>query len=102
MDAFHERLIVRAATIDELLSDDFEPTLGQKDDADLASKRLAAWSRSAASGDWSLFGRRLARDGLAFDDVLARFSTVRRKPSAALPAWVSDVIWIEAALQGPA
>jgi len=28
----------------------------------LAARRLAAWCRSCASGDWSLFGRRLARD----------------------------------------
>jgi hypothetical protein len=36
MDAFYERLIVRAATIDELLSEDFEALPGQKGDADLA------------------------------------------------------------------
>ena len=36
MDAFHERLIVRAATIDELLSNDFEALPGQKADADVA------------------------------------------------------------------
>ena len=35
MDAFYERLIVRAATIDELLSDDFEALPGQKGDADV-------------------------------------------------------------------
>ena len=64
MDDFYERLMVRAATIDELLSDDFEPLPGQKGDADLAARRLAAWCRSCASGDWSLFGRRLDRDGL--------------------------------------
>ena len=51
MDAFYERLIVRAATIDELLSQDFEPLPGRKDDADTTSQRLAAWCRSAASGD---------------------------------------------------
>ncbi|HEY2839018.1 MAG TPA: hypothetical protein VGJ26_07715, partial [Pirellulales bacterium] len=62
MDAFFERLIVRAATIDELLSDDFEALPGQKGDADLAARRLAEWCRSSASGDWSLFTRRLDRD----------------------------------------
>jgi hypothetical protein len=41
MDAFYERVIVRAATIDELLSADFEPLPGQKGDADLAARRLA-------------------------------------------------------------
>jgi type 2 lantibiotic biosynthesis protein LanM len=101
-DAFYERLTVRAATIDELLSDDFEPLPGQKEDADRAGRRLAAWCRSCASGDWSLFGRRLDRDGLTLAQVLTRFATVRRKASASAPAWVDDAIWIEAALQSPA
>jgi type 2 lantibiotic biosynthesis protein LanM len=99
MDAFYERLIERAATIDELLSDDFEPLPDEKGDADLASRRLAAWCRSSASGDRLLFARRLSRDGLTTDQVQARFSAVRRKASAALPAWIGDAIWIEAALQ---
>jgi type 2 lantibiotic biosynthesis protein LanM len=101
MEAFYERLIVRAATVDELLSDDFEPLPGQKGDADLAARRLAAWCRSCASGDWSLFGQRLDRDGLTIGQVLSRFATVRRKASASPPAWINDAIWIEAALQGP-
>jgi type 2 lantibiotic biosynthesis protein LanM len=101
MDAFYEHLIVRAATIDELLSDDFEPLPGQKGDADLAARRLAAWCRSCASGNWSLFGQRLERDGLAIGAVLERFATVRRKTSASPPPWIDDAIWIEAALQGP-
>lgn len=101
MDAFYERLIVRAGTIDELLSDDFEPLLGQKGDADLAGRRLVAWCRACASGDWLLFDRRLDRDGLAISQVLSRFAAVRRKASAAPPAWLDDAIWIEAALQSP-
>ena len=82
MDAFYERLIVRAATIDELLSDKFETLPGQKSDADLAARRLAAWCQSCASGDWSLFNRRLKRDGLSIGQVLTRFATVRRSASA--------------------
>ena len=82
MDAFYERLIVRAATIDELLSADFEPLPGQKGDADLAGRRLAAWCRSCASGNWSLFERRLMRDGLTLAQALTRFASIRRKPSA--------------------
>jgi type 2 lantibiotic biosynthesis protein LanM len=101
MDALHERLIVRAATIDELLSDDFEVLPGQKGDADLAARRLAAWCRSCASGDWLLFSRRLKRDGLSLNDVLARFATVRRRACASMPAWIDDAIWIEVALQSP-
>src|SRR5215467_5631053 len=100
MDAFHERLIVRAATIDELLSDDFEALPGQKVDADVAAHRLAAWCQSAAGGDWSLFSQRLRRDGWTTDDVLKKFATVRRT-STSLPAWVADAIWIETALQSP-
>jgi glucose-6-phosphate dehydrogenase assembly protein OpcA len=58
MDAFLDRLILRAATIDELLSDEYETLPGQKADTDLATRRLAAWCRSCASGDWALFNRR--------------------------------------------
>jgi type 2 lantibiotic biosynthesis protein LanM len=101
MDAFYERMMVRAATIDELLSDDFEVLPGEKRDADLAARRLAAWCRSCSSGDWSLFNRRLERDGLSFGQVLTKFATVRRRTSAATPAWVDDAIWIGAALQSP-
>jgi type 2 lantibiotic biosynthesis protein LanM len=99
MDDFYRTLCVEAATIDELLSDDFEPLPGRKSDAEKAGARLAAWCNSAASGDWSLFERRLARDGLRIGDVLTRFATVRRKPSSPVPAWVTDAMWIEAALQ---
>lgn len=99
MDLFHERLILRAATIDELLSDAFEPLQGLKGHTDLAARRLAAWCRSCASGDWSLMSRRLDRDGLTLETVLTRFATVRRRPTASPPAWIEDAIWIEAALQ---
>src|SRR6185437_8700716 len=102
MDEFHETLAVEAATIDELLSDDFEPLPGRKSDAERAGARLGAWCKAAASGDWSLFERRLARDGVGLREVLARFATVRRKRSAPLPAWLSDAMWIDAALQAPA
>jgi type 2 lantibiotic biosynthesis protein LanM len=102
MDAFRERLAVRAATIDELLSDEFEALPGQKDEADLASRRLAAWCRASASGDWSLFTRRLERDGWSITRVLEKFATVRRSARAAPMAWLDDAIWIEAALQRPA
>ncbi len=78
MDAYYERLIVSAATIDELLSDDFEAMPG---DADLAARRLDAWCRSAAGGDRSLFVRRLERDGWAIDQVLARFAGARAQGS---------------------
>jgi type 2 lantibiotic biosynthesis protein LanM len=99
IEGFFERLVVRAATVDERLSDDFEAQAGEKSDTDLAAQRLAAWCRSCASGDWSLFGRRLARDRLTFDLVLPRLATARRRPASAQPAWVDDAIWIDAALR---
>src|SRR5271170_2944302 len=102
MDDYYERLIVRAATVDELLSDDFEALPGQKGDADLAARRLAAWCLSSASGDWALFGRRLERDALSFAQVMTKLATVRRNPSAPPPRWIEDAIWIVAALEGPA
>ncbi len=102
MDAFFERLVVRAATIDELLSNDFEFLPGQKGDADIATRRLAAWCRAAASGDWSLFVRRLDRDGLSLAEVLPRLATVRRGAAAPASAWIDDATWIEAALRAPA
>lgn len=102
MDRFYEQLIYRAATFDELLSDDFEPLPGQKGDADLAARRLAAWCRSCGSGDWSLFKRRLERDGLTIEQVLSRFATVRRRASVPTPTWIEDAIWIDEALQSPA
>jgi len=101
MDAFYEQLLVRAVTIDELLSDHFEPLPGQKGDTDLAARRLAAWCRASASGDWALFGRRLQRDGWTMLEVLVRLSNVRRQAAAPPPAWLEDAVWIEAALQGP-
>ena len=102
MDAFYERLILRAATIDELLSDAFEPLPGQKDASDLAARRLAAWCQASASGDWSLFARRLERDGWSIVQVLERLATVRRSATDAAPAWVSDAIWIDTTLQSAA
>lgn len=94
-----ERLAARAATIDECVSDSFEPLRGQNRDTDNAAQRLASWCRSCASGDWSLFGRRLARDHLTFDQVLPRFASARYSATAAPQAWIGDAHWIEAALR---
>src|SRR6202034_1749082 len=101
-DDFFGRLIARASTVDEHLSDNFEPLRGQKRDADVAAQRLAAWCRSCASGDWLLFGRRLARDGLTSDQVLARFAAARYSAVAARPSWIGDAVWIEHALRSTA
>lgn len=99
LDAFFERVVLKAATIDELLSDEFTSLPGQKGDADLAARRLAAWCNSCASGDWLLFKRRLERDGLSIFSVLEKFATARRSSRSSTPAWVDDAIWIERTLQ---
>ena len=101
MDAYYERLILRAATIDELLSEEFEAAPGGNGDADRAARRLEAWRRACASGDPALFARRLERDRLSATAAQERFVAVRRAPSAAPPAWIADAVWIEAALQSP-
>lgn len=90
--------MVRAATVDELLSDAFQALPGQKTDSDLAARRLAAWCRACASGDWRQFARRLDRDGWDFAAVLERFASVRPSPEAPVPTWVNDAMWITAAL----
>lgn len=100
MDSFYDRLINRAATIDELLSDDFEAIPEEKDGAGFGQRRLAAWCQSAAGGDRSLFERRIERDGLDFARVLARLTAARRKPVAPEPLWVADATWILPALEG--
>lgn len=101
MDAFHERFILRAATIDELLSDAFEPCPGRHGETGFSTRRLAAWRRACAAGDSALFERRLDRDGWPDAVIKERLAEVRRKPTAAPPEWLDDALWIEAALQDP-
>lgn len=99
MEAFFERLIARAATIDELLSGDFEPLPGQTGDPALATARITAWSRASANGEAGLFRRRLERDGLSDDDVLRRLSLAVRAAPHRHVAWIDDAAWIESTLQ---
>ena len=77
MFATHNGYIRIVITFDELLSNDFEALAGQSGDADLAARRLAAWCRSCASGDWSLFGRRLQRDQPACAQRIQDFAASR-------------------------
>ncbi|MGB7036967.1 MAG: hypothetical protein WBD71_15755, partial [Xanthobacteraceae bacterium] len=88
LDSFYERLRLRAATIDELLSAAFEPSPQTQGDVDLTGRRLAAWRRSSAAGDERLFVRRLDRDRLSAERVRERLASVRPAPSAAVPAWI--------------
>jgi type 2 lantibiotic biosynthesis protein LanM len=102
MDPFYDRLIIRAATVDELLSDEFEVSPGKNGDTGLAQRRFTAWCRSAAGGDAALFARRLARDGMDSAAVLARLTAVRRKTTAPRPLWAEDAAWILPTLEGTA
>lgn len=99
MGSGFERELSRAATIDDLLSDAYEPLPGQQADAEVSDRRLAAWCRAAASGDWSLFADRLGRDGWSIEGVLARLGRVRRDPRAPVPAWMADAQWVGSALE---
>jgi hypothetical protein len=99
MDAFFERLLLRTATIDELLAEDHQVPPGHTGNMDLATTRIAAWCRSSANGDAQLFRRRLERDGLTYEDIQARFGTVGYGADQPRPAWIDDAVWIDAALQ---
>jgi type 2 lantibiotic biosynthesis protein LanM len=102
LDDLLQRLALRAATIDEILSDAFEAVANPDGGADLAARRLAAWRHASAAGEAPLFARRLERDGLSPFEVARRFAGARFNPSAPLPPrlseWRDDASWIEAAL----
>jgi type 2 lantibiotic biosynthesis protein LanM len=95
MDDFFDRFLCGAASIDERLSAAFEAVRGHKNGADAAARRLAAWCRSAANGDWTLFAQRLMRDGLTLEEVLPRLGAVRFREEALFPAWARDARWID-------
>lgn len=92
-----QQLLVNAATIDELLSSSYQSQLGQKENADRAALRLAAWCRSASSGDWDLFFKRIARDHLSIDEILPRLADAKYLPGALAPTWFEDAKWIHQA-----
>ncbi len=98
MESGFERELFRAATIDDLFSAAYHPLPGQKADAEIAARRLSAWCRASASGDWSLFAERLGRDGWSIEEALTRFARVRRDPRIPAPAWMTDADWVNAAL----
>ena len=101
MGSGFERELSRAATIDDLLSDAYEP-LFEESDADIARRRLDAWCHAAASGDRSLFAERLGRDGWSIEGVLTRLGGVRAEPRVPPPPWMADAEWVGAALQSGA
>ena len=100
MDFDLKSLLVTAASIDELMSPAYKAMVGQKDSSDRAALRLAAWCRSASSGDWSLFFTRLKRDGLSLETVIQKFSDVALQTELHQPDWYVDAQWIYAALTG--
>ena len=93
-----QRILIKAATIDELLGPHYAPRLGQKDSTDRAALRLAAWCRSASSGDWGLFFQRISRDKFSIDQILSRLADVTYVPDAPKPAWFVDAQWTYQAL----
>jgi len=97
VDVFYQRVSLRAATIDELLSDAFEVSPEMAANADSAAQRMTAWRRACGAGDASLFARRLMRDGLSQADIENRLAHTRRRASAPNPQWIEDAIWIEQA-----
>jgi hypothetical protein len=94
-------IYLKAATIDELLSDDFITLPGEKLYADKASLRLAAWCKSAVSGNWDLFAQRLKRDKLDLSFILGRFSNPKLANALSVPQWANDAVWVNEALSQP-
>lgn len=94
MAVIPDGLLLRAATIDELLSDQFEAETVQTADLELAAQRLAVWCRASANGDWAMFAHRLSRDGLSFEDVLPRLGRVHLRSGLPPPLWASDAAWV--------
>jgi hypothetical protein len=95
-----QQLLINAATIDELLGPNYESQIGQKDSTDRAALGLAAWCRSASSGDWGVFFKRISRDNHSIDRVLSRLADVRYSPDAPQPTWFVDALWTYQALTG--
>jgi len=94
-----KNMALKATTIDELLSSNFIPHKGEKALADRAALRLSEWCKASTSGDWSLFAKRLAKDQLNMDDVLARFASSGVANGDLPPyTWVKDLEWIFSAL----
>jgi type 2 lantibiotic biosynthesis protein LanM len=94
------QLGLRAATIDEMLAGSGSPARSsERATADLVARRLAAWCRSSAAGDESLFARRLARDGLTVSLIESRFACLGPDATTARPEWIGDATWIAAVLQ---
>jgi len=100
MNTFLQELQIKTANFEEIFSDDFQILPGQKQDSDKSALRLAAWCRATASGDWSLFNKRLKRDGLSIENVISKFSTVKAQFSQT-PEWLVDAQWIDEILQNP-
>ncbi|MDA2892495.1 type 2 lanthipeptide synthetase LanM family protein [Mycolicibacterium sp. BiH015] len=97
-DAHHDlsSILARATTVDELLSDNYRMIARGRGDIELADRRLAAWCRAAANGDWALFDRRLERDGWSRGAVADRFRI--EGTFADPPQWTRDAGWIWKAL----
>ncbi|MFZ5690148.1 MAG: type 2 lanthipeptide synthetase LanM family protein [Pseudomonadota bacterium] len=97
MDTPLDRIVARAATIDELLA---KPGSAMGCDAGIAERRLAAWCRSAANGDSQLFARRLARDGLSLEKARNRLAAAFPSAGGRMTGWSADAAWVEAGLYG--
>lgn len=97
--AFNTSLIFRAYTFDELLSLGLIHKENENIQVEIAEKRVASWCKSSASGDWKLFEKRLAKDGLQLSDVLSHFSyTFLPDSQSTMPDWAEDAQWIYTAL----
>lgn len=77
-------LAARASTLDERLRGGYEPDgLAPEEGA----RRLDAWCRAAAAGNWTRFRQRLAAEGIDAARVPALLGPVRLHEATPLPSW---------------
>ena len=77
-ESFVEQLEISCLSLDEVLSNSYEPLPENERNPLLATERFDRWVEIAAGGDSAQFARRLEVTSLSFEDVLARFGGVRR------------------------
>lgn len=90
-ESFVEQLEISCLSLDEVLSNSYEPLPENERNPLLATERFDRWVEIAAGGDSAQFARRLEVTSLSFEDVLARFGGVRRAPDESPPDWIGDV-----------
>lgn len=85
------KIVERASTLSERLSDRFIPDKQNVNDKQVHS-RLEAWCQVVAKGNTEKFAKRLAWDGLNTNTVVDILGDVRLADTKQLPSW-TETLW---------